>query len=171
MMSTLKIAGIVGDSITDGPGIRTAVFVQGCPHKCEGCHNPQSHDFNGGTEMDVDEIFKKIEQNPLLSGVTFSGGEPFCQAGGLAELGKKVKSLGLEIAIYTGYTFEQLMSGNDPDRMELLSLCDILVDGRFILAQRSLDLKFKGSKNQRTIDVQRSLETGEAVLDNTERWT
>ncbi|MEG2259298.1 MAG: 4Fe-4S cluster-binding domain-containing protein, partial [Oscillospiraceae bacterium] len=104
MMSTLKIAGIVGDSITDGPGIRTAVFVQGCPHKCEGCHNPQSHDFNGGTEMDIDEIFKKIEQNPLLSGVTFSGGEPFCQAGGLAELGKKVKSLGLEIAIYTGYT-------------------------------------------------------------------
>lgn len=169
-MSELRIAGLVGDSITDGPGIRTTVFVQGCPHHCPGCHNPETHDFAGGTAMTLEELLEKIKRNPLLSGVTFSGGEPFCQAAALAELGAAVKALGLELAIYTGYTFEELLDENDPDRMRLLALADTLIDGRFLLAERSLDLKFKGSRNQRVLDVRKSLAAGAAISDETPRW-
>lgn len=169
-MATLRIAGTVGDSITDGPGVRTAIFVQGCPHRCEGCHNPATHDFGGGELVDTSELLAKIKRNPLLSGVTFSGGEPFCQAAALAELGEEIKSLGLELAAYTGYTWEELIAENDPERMRLLSLLDVLVDGRFVLAERSLELRFKGSRNQRTIDAQKSLRAGEVVLESSERW-
>lgn len=170
-MSTLKLAGIVGDSITDGPGIRTTVFVQGCPHHCVGCHNPQSHDFKGGYEASTEEVFEKIKKNPLLSGVTFSGGEPFCQPKALAELGEQIQAIGLELAIYTGYTIEQLLEENDSDRMRLLKLANTLVDGRFELEQKSLDLKFKGSRNQRVIDVQKSLLNGTVIVETSERWT
>ncbi|MEG1556799.1 MAG: anaerobic ribonucleoside-triphosphate reductase activating protein [Oscillospiraceae bacterium] len=169
-MCKLRVAGIVGDSITDGPGIRTTVFVQGCPHHCEGCHNPETHDFSGGTEMTVEQIFKKIESNPLLCGVTFSGGEPMSQAFALAGLAQKIKELGLELAVYTGYTFEQLLEKNDCDQMRLLSLTDTLIDGRFVLSERSLDLKFKGSRNQRVLNVKKSLRECAAVLETGERW-
>ena len=104
----LRIAGTVNDSIVDGPGIRFSIFVQGCPHNCEGCHNPQTHDFNGGAIFTTEELLDKVKGNPLLDGVTFSGGEPFCQAEALAKLGKDIKALGLNIITYTGYTFEQL---------------------------------------------------------------
>ena len=104
----LRIAGTANDSIVDGPGIRFTIFTQGCPHHCEGCHNPQTHDFSGGTITDTDELLNRIKSNPLLDGVTFSGGEPFCQAEALAELGTKIKALGLNIVTYTGYTFEVL---------------------------------------------------------------
>ncbi len=120
--------------------------------------------------MTPEEILEKIKRNPLLSGVTFSGGEPFCQAAALAELGAAVKALGLELAIYTGYTFEELLDENDPDRMRLLALADTLIDGRFFLAERSLDLKFKGSRNQRVLDVRKSLAAGAAISDETPRW-
>lgn len=169
-MSELRVAGLVGDSITDGPGIRLTVFVQGCPHGCPGCHNPQSHDFAGGEATDTAEILGRVRRNPLLSGVTFSGGEPFCQPAPLAELGGQIKALGLELAIYTGYTLEELLAENDPDCMALLRCADVLVDGRFILAQRSLDLKFKGSRNQRVLNVAASLAAGCAVEEQSDRW-
>ncbi|MDO4566411.1 MAG: anaerobic ribonucleoside-triphosphate reductase activating protein [Oscillospiraceae bacterium] len=169
-MARLRLAGVVGDSITDGPGLRTTVFVQGCPHACEGCHNPETHSFEGGYEGDTEELLRQIAKNPLLSGVTFSGGEPFCQAGALAELGEGVKALGLELAAYTGYTFEKLLGSGSGEQKKLLGLLDVLVDGRFVLAERSLELKFKGSRNQRILDVQKSLELGDAVLMLDGRW-
>lgn len=169
-MSMLRVAGVVDDSITDGPGIRTAVFVQGCPHRCPGCHNPDSHDFDTGQDRTVDELFAQIQKNPLLTGVTFTGGEPMCQPGPLAELAEKVKELGLEVAVYTGYTWQELIAENDPDRMALLALADTLIDGRFQQDERSLELKFKGSRNQRVIDVPASLKQGNAVLETSPRW-
>lgn len=160
----LRIAGTVNDSIVDGPGIRFTVFVQGCPHNCRGCHNPQTHDFNGGTITDTEELLEKIKSNPLLDGVTFSGGEPFCQAGALASLGKEIKKLGLNIVTYTGYTFEQLYSSREQNNWNnLLEITDILIDGPFILEQKDWEIKFRGSSNQRYIDCQKSLEQGIAV--------
>ena len=169
-MSRLNIAGVVGDSITDGPGLRTTIFVQGCPHCCPGCHNPETHDFAGGRAADTDALFADIAANPLLSGVTFSGGEPMCQAAPLAVLGARIKQAGLEVACYTGYTLEALLAEKDPDRMALLAVCDVLVDGPFVLAERSLELRFKGSRNQRTLDVQKSLAAGAPVLCTDPRW-
>lgn len=160
----LRIAGTVNDSIVDGPGIRFTVFVQGCPHNCRGCHNPQTHDFNGGTITDTEELLEKIKSNPLLDGVTFSGGEPFCQAGVLASLGKEIKKLGLNIVTYTGYTFEQLYSSREQNNWnDLLKVTDVLIDGPFILEQKDWEIKFRGSSNQRYIDCQKSLEQGIAV--------
>lgn len=160
----LRIAGTVSNSIVDGPGFRYALFVQGCPHKCEGCHNPETWDFNGGKSVDTDYIFEQIKGDPLLDGVTFSGGEPFGQAGLLAELGEKIHGIGLNIMTYTGYTWEEITSKNSNDFNRLLNVTDILVDGRFILSERSLELHFKGSRNQRIIDVKKSLETGNVCL-------
>ena len=160
----LRIAGTVNDSIVDGPGIRFTIFVQGCPHNCEGCHNPQTHDFNGGTVTTTEELLEKINGNPLLDGVTFSGGEPFCQAEALAELGKQVKELGLNIITYTGYTFEKLYADREKNHWgELLEVTDHLIDGPFILAQKDWEIKFRGSSNQRYIDCRKSLEEGCAV--------
>jgi anaerobic ribonucleoside-triphosphate reductase activating protein len=165
----LKIAGLINDSIVDGPGIRYTVFVQGCPHHCEGCHNPETWDFGGGREESTDEIFEKITQNPLLDGVTFSGGEPFCQCNALAELADKILKFDgfkMNLMAYTGFEFEYLLKAANEQNgyMKLLSKLDYLVDGRFILAQKSYELKFKGSANQRFIDVKKSLESGSAVL-------
>ncbi len=163
-MSDLRIAGTVNDSIVDGDGIRFTIFTQGCPHHCEGCHNPQTHDFNGGKIISTDEILKKIKQNPLLDGVTFSGGEPFCQAHELALLGKQIKSLGLNLTVYTGYTFEKLYSERENNCWgELLYVTDILIDGPFIMNLKNWNIKFRGSSNQRYIDCQKSLEIGKAI--------
>lgn len=160
----LKIAGTVNDSIVDGPGIRFTVFTQGCPHHCEGCHNPQTHDFNGGIIEDTNNLLDKIKSNPLLDGVTFSGGEPFCQAHQLAEMGRAVKSFGMNVITYTGYTFEQLYSNQEKDGWgELLEVTDYLIDGKFILSQKDWLIKFRGSSNQRYIDCQASLVAGAAI--------
>ena len=160
----IRIAGTVNDSIVDGPGIRYTVFVQGCPHHCEGCHNPQTHSFDGGTLSDTDDIFSKISENPLLDGVTFSGGEPFCQAEELAELGKKVKSLGLNVITYTGYDFEYLyIHRNENGFGKLLDVTDYLIDGRFILEQKDWNIKFRGSRNQRYLDCTKSMIEGRSV--------
>lgn len=138
----LRIAGTVNDSIVDGPGIRFTIFTQGCPHHCEGCHNPQTHDFNGGEIVEADEIIEKIKKNPLLDGVTFSGGEPFCQAETLADIGKEIKSLGLNVITYTGYTFDEIYENRDKNHWnELLSVTDFLIDGKFILQQKGLEFK------------------------------
>lgn len=165
-MNELRISGIVPESIVDGPGIRYTVFVQGCPHHCEGCHNPQTHDFEGGRVVSLDGILAEIKKNPLLSGVTFSGGEPFCQPDALAELGKEIKALNLNLVCYSGFTFEELweLGKKNPAILELLTLTDILIDGKFVLAEKSLMLKFRGSRNQRILDVPASLEKGTAVL-------
>lgn len=162
----IRLSGIINDSIVDGVGIRFVVFTQGCPHHCEGCHNPGTHDFSGGYDDDTDEILAKIKANPLLDGVTLSGGEPFCQPKPLYELCLKVKALGLNIACYSGYTFEELLklSENNEDIKKLLSVIDVLIDGRFVLLEKSLLLRFKGSKNQRILNLPASLAEGKAVL-------
>ncbi len=165
-MSKIRLAGVVRESIVDGPGIRLTVFTQGCPHHCTGCHNPQTHDFNGGYLSDTDNILKVIKQNPMLQGVTFSGGEPFMQCEPLCELAQQCHHIGLDIMVYTGFTFEQLQEGfiQHPQWKQLLENADILVDGKFIKEQKSLMLHFRGSKNQRILDVPKSLEQKKAVL-------
>lgn len=162
----LRIAGIEPESFVDGPGIRFSIFTQGCSHHCPGCHNPQTHDYNGGHDITLSELLSMIEENPLLDGVTLSGGDPMEQAETLVPLAREIKERGLNLIIFTGYTYESLMARQTeyPARLELLTFADILVDGPFVLAQRCLDLKFRGSKNQRLIDVQSSLTAGRAVL-------
>lgn len=162
-MSEIRVAGTVNDSIVDGDGIRFTIFTQGCPHNCTGCHNPQTHDFSGGTLIDTDILLEKIKSNPLLDGVTFSGGEPFCQAHELAVLGEKIKSLGLNITTYTGYTFEELYTGNNTHWNELLAVTDILIDGKFIQELKDWTIKFRGSSNQRYIDCPASLKAGKVI--------
>ena len=161
-MCNLRIAGTANDSIVDGTGIRFTVFTQGCPHKCEGCHNPETHAFDGGSEITIDELFEKIKANPLLDGVTFSGGEPMCQTKALKKLAEKIRSIGLNIWIYSGYTFEEIIA--DAEKKSLLEMADVLVDGRFEEKNRTLDLLFRGSVNQRIIKVAESLEKSTAVL-------
>ncbi len=161
----IRMAGVVSESIVDGPGIRFTLFVQGCPHKCEGCHNPQTHDFSGGKDDDTDAILERILENPLLDGVTFSGGEPFCQAKPLADLAMKIKAAGLDVISYSGYTIEYLIkhSISENGYMELLNEIDYLIDGPFVLSLKSYEARFRGSTNQRIIDVKKTLEKGEAV--------
>ncbi len=161
----IRIAGTVQDSIVDGPGLRYVVFTQGCPHHCEGCHNPQTHDFSGGKLVDADALFDECMENPLTQGVTFSGGEPFCQPEPLFELGSRFKAQGLHLMCYSGWTFEQLLEKAKREEYvgKLLGITDILVDGRFELSERSLMLTFRGSRNQRVIDVQRSLSENKVI--------
>ena len=150
----------------DGPGIRMTIFTQGCNHHCPGCQNPQTHDFNGGHFIEIDEILSMIDENPLLDGITFSGGDPMDQAAALVPLAREIKERGMNLVIFTGYTYERLMelSHERPDMFELLTFADILIDGPFIMAKKSLELKFRGSSNQRIIDVQKSLVEGFVVL-------
>ncbi len=165
----LDLSGIVSDSIVDGPGIRTTVFSQGCPHHCEGCHNPETWDFGCGTEIPVEAVVEIVQSNPLCRGVTFSGGEPFAQARGFAKLARLLKEQGYEVASYSGYTFEALLNGSE-DQKELLACIDILIDGPFLMAQKSLEIAFRGSRNQRILDVKKSLALGKAVETSSKRW-
>ena len=155
MRLKLRIAGYTKESVVDGPGIRFVVYAQGCPHRCEGCHNPETWDFGGGKEISEDDLVSLISDTRLLSGVTFSGGEPFSQAKEFASLAKRVKSLGLDIVTYTGYTFEEIleMSIKDEDIKRLLENTDLLVDGPYLASERDLSVPFRGSRNQRLIDV------------------
>ncbi|HIV86197.1 MAG TPA: anaerobic ribonucleoside-triphosphate reductase activating protein [Candidatus Monoglobus merdigallinarum] len=161
-MSKIRIAGVVKESITDGEGIRFVLFVQGCPHRCPGCHNPQTHDFGGGQVVDTDDVVKEFSKNPLLRGITFSGGEPFCQPAPLVEIGEQVLRLNKNITVYSGYTFEELlkMSKADSNILRLLQISDVLIDGRFELDKKSLNIRFRGSKNQRMIDLKKTLDCG-----------
>ncbi len=167
-MAKLRLAGIIRESIVDGPGIRMTVFVQGCPHHCKGCHNQQTWDFDGGYDSTSEKILEEAKKDKLIKGLTFSGGEPFEQAASLAILAKEAKKEGLNIFCYTGYTYEYLVEHFDkrPEWKELLELCDWLVDGKFILEEKSLMLHFRGSKNQRIIDVQKSLKENKVVLSD-----
>lgn len=162
----IRIAGVVNDSIVDGPGLRFAVFTQGCSHHCPGCHNPETHDPSGGREEETDELIARMRKNPLLSGLTLTGGDPMEQSVPCLALARAAHESGLNVWAYTGYVWEELLAEADPDRMALLREVDVLVDGPFILSKRSLELNFCGSGNQRLIDVPASLAAGHAVL-----WT
>ena len=166
--ATLRLAGVVRESIVDGPGMRFVVFCQGCPHHCKNCHNEVTHDFMGGFECEVGKIVYAIDENPLLSGVTFSGGEPICQPEGFLELAKAVKERNLNLITYSGYTYEQIMhmSSKNESIKELLPYLDILIDGQYDESQRDLTLMFRGSRNQRVIDVKESLAKGEVVISD-----
>ena len=150
----LRIAGIEDESIVDGPGIRMCVFVQGCTHNCPGCHNPQTHALDGGTVMSAEEIWQLFAQDPLLSGITFSGGEPFLQPEGLVWLAKKVHEAGKTVFAYSGFTYEQLLARamEDSHTEELLGQVDWLVDGPYVEALRNLELEFRGSSNPRLLE-------------------
>ncbi len=165
----LDLAGIQADSIVDGPGIRTTVFCQGCPHHCPGCHNPETWEFGCGTPTEAETVLEIVRGNPLCRGVTFSGGEPFSQAEELARLGRMLKAAGYEVAAYSGYTLEQLLEGTDGQK-ELLGTLDVLIDGPFLQAERSLELNFRGSRNQRVLNVPESLKAGKAVEETSPRW-
>ncbi|MDR1693654.1 MAG: anaerobic ribonucleoside-triphosphate reductase activating protein [Lactobacillaceae bacterium] len=158
-MDSIRIAGVVTDSIVDGPGVRYTIFTQGCSHKCPGCHNPQTHDYNGGILVSIEDIIKDIESFKYIKGVTFSGGEPFDQPKPLAAFIDKLKSKGYHILAFSGYTFEQL--SKNPEKFEALKKIDVLIDGKFDINLKSLDLKFRGSGNQRMIDVQETLKTNQ----------
>ena len=145
----IRIAGVVSESITDGEGIRFAIFMQGCMRNCKGCHNPQTHALDDGKVVDTGELIEQMKNNPLLSGITLTGGEPFLQITPATELAKAAKNLGLNVWCYTGYKFEDL----PPEADELLKFVDVLVDGEYIEELRDLELKFRGSKNQRIIEL------------------
>lgn len=165
-MSTLKLSGIINESIVDGPGIRYVVFTQGCPHKCEGCHNPHTHDFESGFEKSTDEIYHEILKNPLIKGVTISGGEPFMQAREVATLASKLKEKNYDVMVYTGFNYEHLVSQATEHNgyAHLLKHTDKLVDGKFEMNKKNLQLRFRGSENQRVIDVKQSMTRGDVVL-------
>ena len=162
--NSIRIAGVVRESIVDGPGLRFAIFCQGCPHGCPGCHNPDTHDFGGGYDCEFDKIIAAIKANPLLDGITFSGGEPFCQADAFYRLGLELKKLNLNLMAYSGYTYEELVSMNDEGVNNLLSILDLLVDGRYIQEERDLTLLFRGSRNQRVIDMNLTRQNGQITL-------
>ena len=153
----------------NGSGLRTVLWVSGCGHHCPGCQNPETWPFEGGRAVPPQEIAALAGQDPLVRGVTLSGGEPFAQAEGCATLARLLKARGYELAAYTGYTFEELLAGA-PAQKELLGLLDILVDGRFVQAERSLELRFRGRKNQRILDVPQSLARSAPVWTADPRW-
>lgn len=160
-MPALRIAGTIPESIVDGPGIRYVLFTQGCPHGCPGCHNPQTHDFAGGKEVQVCDLLADITKRPYVKAVTLSGGEPFCQPAPLAELAAALKEKGFHLMCYSGFTFEELL--HKDDARPLLEQLDLLVDGRFVEAEKNIELRFRGSANQRVLDVPASLAAGSAV--------
>ena len=160
----LRIAGVEKESIVDGEGYRYSIFTQGCPHACPGCHNPQTHDAQGGHWTTLGELLQDILSNPLLSGVTFSGGEPFQQAGELAELARELHRHNLDVWCYTGYLYENLQAQGSPSQQALLAEVDVLVDGPYVEAQRDLNLAFRGSSNQRLLDMAATRAQGTAVL-------
>ena len=162
----MRIANTVSDSIVDGPGLRFTVFTQGCPHHCPGCHNPETHDPAGGREVSVAELEEEMGKNPLIDGLTLSGGDPFCQAAECADLARLAHEKGLNVWTYTGYTYERLLEGDLPGALELLEQTDVLVDGPFLLAEKSYEALFRGSTNQRLIDLKQSKAAGHVVL-----WT
>lgn len=164
----MRIAGIVNDSCVDGPGLRYVVFLQGCLHHCIGCHNTQTHNPDGGYFKEVQEIIDDILSNSLLDGVTISGGEPFMQCDVLYELVKKLKATHYHIMIYSGYLFEEVLQ-LDKGR-EILQLCDTLVDGKFIKNKRSLSLLYKGSSNQRIINLQMTFQRQQIVLEKVNEY-
>lgn len=160
----MRIANTVNDSIVDGPGLRFTVFTQGCRHACPGCHNPETHDPAGGEEVSVEALALRLEKNPLIEGLTLSGGEPFLQAEECARLARLARALGLTVWTYTGFLYERLAASEHPGWRALLAETDVLVDGPYVEAERSYGLPFRGSRNQRLIDVPASRAAGRVIL-------
>ena len=164
----IRLSGIAYESLVNGTGIRRVLFSQGCKHSCKGCFNVDTHSFQGGELKDMDEIIKSIGENPMIKGVTFSGGDPLEQADKFAYIAGEIKKQGKNLWCYTGYTFEYIIENKDKLKgwRELLDNIDVLVDGKFEVNEKSDEIKFRGSRNQRIIDVKESLKTGEVkVLD------
>lgn len=161
----IRIAGVVKESTVDGPGFRYVIFTQGCPHNCEGCHNPETHDMNAGRLENIKDIVEDIKKNPLLKGVTLSGGDPFIQASKLVKLLKMLDLKRYTVITYTGFTYETLLKDANKDNcfLELLKLTDVLIDGKFIISLKSQKAKFRGSSNQRAIDVKESLKQNKII--------
>lgn len=167
----VDVAGIDEDAIADGPGLRFTLFVQGCSHHCPGCHNPQTHPFGIGTPTPISELYERILDNTLLSGVTFSGGDPMFQAAPLADLAEALRPhRHLDLCIFTGFTFEALLKFGSPDQLRFLRAADVLIDGPFVQSLRDRNLRFRGSSNQRILDVQRSLAEARAVWMSDPDW-
>ncbi len=161
----LCLAGIIRESIVDGPGIRFTVFAQGCPRRCPGCHNPQTWPFEGGFEATPEQLLAEMKKDPLVSGLTLSGGEPFSQPEGMAELARLARADGYHVISYTGYLYEELLelAKDRPAVMDLLRHVDVLIDGPFVQELKSYELRFRGSANQRSIDVAASLAAGKTI--------
>ena len=154
------------DSVVDGEGIRTVIWTQGCSHNCKGCHNPETHDFNGGALIDIEDIKKELMNLKFQDGITLSGGDPFMQPDACLEIAKFAKKIGLNVWTYTGFTFDQLktLGRTKPVIIELLKNIDVLIDGKFVLEEKTYETPYRGSKNQRIIDVQQSLIKNEIVI-------
>lgn len=164
-VETIRIFGEAPDSIVDGPGLRYGVFVQGCKHACPGCHNPESQPMDGGKVEQISDVVSRIAKNRLCHGVTISGGEPFEQAEACAELARQVRDLGMNVWVYSGYTYEDLASGNvGQAALDLLNQADVLIDGPFVQVLHSYDLQWRGSSNQRIIDMNETRARGAIVL-------
>lgn len=161
----IRLAAILHESLVNGPGIRRVIFAQGCPHNCKGCFSPHTHSYSEGELVDMDTIIEDIRKNPMLRGVTFSGGEPWDQADKFAYIAREVKKLGLSVWCYSGYTFEYILENQHQRKgwSELLKYVDVLVDGKFQEDKMVPGLKFRGSSNQRIIDIKNSLEVMGAV--------
>jgi anaerobic ribonucleoside-triphosphate reductase activating protein len=165
--SMVRIAGVSRESVVDGTGLRSTIFFQGCHHACQDCHNPETWDPGGGTEVSLSKLLSMLKLNPLIDGITFSGGEPFLQSPALVELAAHLKALGLNLWIYSGFTWEYLNSQSaQPSYKELLAFADVLVDGPFLMNVKEPGLSFRGSANQRIIKVQDSLAASRIIL-----WT
>ncbi len=158
----LRIAGLTKESIVDGPGFRYVIFAQGCNHKCQGCHNPDTHSMSGGYDIETDFLIKDILNSKYIDGVTFSGGEPFLQSEAFLNIAKVLVQHNIHIISYTGYTLEQILADNNSSRLELLDFLDVLIDGPYIEELKDIGLAYRGSKNQRIIDVKNSLISKEA---------
>ena len=165
MRIRLATPKLQSDSIVDGEGIRCVIWTQGCIHNCPGCHNPETHSFKKGYLIDVEEIKKQLENLIGQDGITFSGGDPMEQAEACAEIAKYCKLLELNVWCYTGYTFEELLEKSKvfPNIKTFLDNIDVLVDGKFIIEEKSYDVVFRGSKNQRLIDVKKSLKENKVI--------
>lgn len=168
MKKTVRLAGIAYESLVNGPGLRRVFFSQGCNHNCKGCFNPDTHDFNAGEEKDMDELIKGVKENPILDGVTFSGGDPFERAEEFSYMAKEFKKSGINIWCFTGYNFEYIMEHIDERSgwKELINNIDVLIDGKFVEEKKEEGLKFRGSSNQRIIDIKLTLHNNKIVL-----WT
>lgn len=161
----LRVAGIVRESVVDGPGFRYVIFAQGCTHCCKGCHNPDTHALDGGYAADIEGLIEDIKQSKYIDGVTFSGGEPFLQADAFLHIAQRLKETNMNIVCYTGFTFEELMDSKNESRKMLLGYIDMLIDGPYVEELKDLSLIFRGSRNQRIIDVQSSLKEQRVVLE------
>ncbi|WP_010236035.1 anaerobic ribonucleoside-triphosphate reductase activating protein [Clostridium arbusti] len=164
----IRLAGMIYESLSNGPGLRRVLFSQGCKHNCKSCFNSHTHSFEGGELMDMDHIIEDIVNNPMLRGVTFSGGDPLEQAEKFAYIARRVKESGKSVWVYTGYTFEEIRSARreNPSWDKLLNYVDVLIDGKFDIDKKDEKLKFRGSTNQRIIDIKKSLITGEVCTIN-----